>query len=422
MYDWRDISYDYLVRTLENGAFTDALVNLLHPDCLVVCQFIADYVFRFGASPSPTHLRERFNVDLNRANTRHISDNEIKHLLLVEKTRFSVQGVIGELQSILTDRSRSSKPADFLEPLSKLRQQIEQHTEEKVYRLSDFGEALSFYMTGKGNTRVADYGFKSFDSITGGVSAGQFIVLFANTSEGKSTLARTIAGNMAMQGKRVLYVSLEESGRKSVVKTLSTILQTSAGDIITNKLSVEAHRKLCGFGGVPGDVIFIDDVQSRTTDELKRLVDRYGAEVLILDQIPLFTPGYSNKWEDVGEVSRRLKSLAQSYPIPVIGLTQATRKAKSQRVPTIEDAMAFAYALGQDADVLIFLHPDEKYPEYVCKRCTFLKVRDFERGQTVELMWKISQGIIYEMEGQPARFVTDNVSSEFSSSMEGVVL
>lgn len=411
--DWRGLSYGYLFAMLETGRWIDGVAPCLHPESALPYDFIQKHSQQFRALPTVHHLKERFNLDWQYHWLKGFTIEEISQRIKLEKTKFDVQRTVTELQKLLTTDAQVDIQA-YLKPLTVLQEGLYKSTDSKVFRLSQWGETAKYFLSGQDTVRICDYGFEHFDAITGGISLNQLIILYANTTQGKSTLARAIAANIAMQGKRALYFTMEESAKKSVIKALSTLVRVNASSIIENTLSASAYQKLCEFGHIPGDVIFVDKLESKSMAEVHKYVHQYQPDILVIDQIPLFTPNGSMKVDDVTQVSRNLKDFCQQTGLPIIALTQANRVGATAKKPTMEETMGFAYAMCQDGDVVIFLWPDEQGPGYTRKRCTFLKVRDREKGQYVDLRWDLGNGIIEEESVYLSQFAHSPINGGFN--------
>lgn len=67
-------------------------------------------------------------------------------------------------------------------------------------------------------------GFTSLDNVTNGGLRSGLVVLGATSSAGKTTLIVQVADQIAAQGKPVLFVTIEQSGREIVAKSLSRMM------------------------------------------------------------------------------------------------------------------------------------------------------------------------------------------------------
>lgn len=414
--NWRDLSTAYLLGVVNEKRYVNGVAACLHPDSLSLYTFIYNFLQQYKTFPTLQEIKQRFNLDINIQGMPGTQLESLADRLVNEKVRYDVQGTVVQLQNLLTTADLSDVNT-YLAPILNLQNQLNMRVEEKIYRLSQWREITSMFLSGQETVKVANFGFPTLDKYTGGISKNNFIILYANTTQGKSTMARAIAANVAMQNKRLLYFTLEEEGSSSVIKTLSTLARVDAKSIIENNPNPETYHKLNSFAGnIPGDVIFVQNIENKNVAEIQRYVYQYSPDIIVLDQIPLFTPDGSMKVDDVTKVSRQLKGFCQSTGIPMIALTQANRLGIKVKKPTMEDTMAFAYALCQDGDIVIFLHPDEEGFGYTRKRATLLKNRNRQRGQTIDFKWQLDDGIIEEETSSMAEFQSQTVSSYYQQN------
>jgi replicative DNA helicase len=233
----------------------------------------------------------------------------------------------------------------------------------------DHVEAL---MERSGELTGVPTGFKDLDVDTGGLQAGELIVIAARPSMGKTALALNIARNAAVDhGKKVAIFSLE-------MTRLSLLLRLLASEA---KVDFNSFRK--GFGTTPAHTalqraaeklyhadIWIDDSGMITTLEVRakarRLMSEHGLDLVILDYLQLAhgdTPTQRKDLE-IGQISHGLKSLAKELGIPVIALSQLNRgpeqRDPDKRRPNMGD-LRESGAIEQDADVIAFIYRDVVY-------------------------------------------------------------
>jgi len=389
--NWELLSYAYLFSVIKNKKFDDTVATTLHPNALIPYQHMLEVLQHYKQFPTPEHLKMRFGLDPYSCSVP-FSQMEIVDRLYLEKTKHEMNNGLLQIQQLLTNPD--AKVSDFTSVINTLQGKVYESRKAEVFRLSEWREHLNYYLS-EDHKPVANYGLPSLDRYTGGIKPGDFILIFANTTEGKSTLSRFIAGSVASQGKKVLYFTLEESGRKSVLKTFSTLYQESYTLIRDKRLVHSDINRFNRHPDITGEVFFLDTVESRTIGEIAKRAQQFEPDVIILDQIPLFTPSGDPDWKIITMVSRQLKSYTQDTKIPIIGLTQAKATTRKQN-PSLEDSIGYAYSQAQDADVCFFLFPDEPGPGYTRKRVQILKNRDYKRNQIIDLIWDLDHGIIKE--------------------------
>ena len=116
--------------------------------------------------------------------------------------------------------------------------------------------------------------------------------------------------------------------------------------------------------------IYIDDQPSITVLKMRSVARRLKSEknlgLLIVDYLQLITPANTridSEVQQVTEISRSLKGLARELNIPVLALSQLSRAIESRGGrPRLSDLRSSG-SLEQDADVVMFIHREDKYNE-----------------------------------------------------------
>lgn len=231
-------------------------------------------------------------------------------------------------------------------------------------------------------------GFSSLDQIVGPFLAGDYIVIGARPSVGKSQLAFQIAANVAKGGVPVGLFSIEMS-EDSVWRRFTT-METGISSLRMNtpgSLSADDLERLSAADATIRDIPIYLDCQSRTMSAItmmtKRMVKRNHVGIIIIDYLQLvhMKGNYPNRNEEVAEISRMLKSLAKEHSVPVIALSQLNR-ASTQTMysaPKMSE-LRESGAIEQDADVILLLSRDENDPTHNDIRVSVAKNRNGSIG------------------------------------------
>jgi replicative DNA helicase len=116
--------------------------------------------------------------------------------------------------------------------------------------------------------------------------------------------------------------------------------------------------------------IYIDDTPAAAVLEVRSKARRLRAEgklgLVIVDYLQLMR-GRSDapsREQEISDISRSLKALSKELSVPVIALSQLSRKVEDRpkKEPQLAD-LRESGAIEQDADVILFIYRDEVYNE-----------------------------------------------------------
>lgn len=215
-------------------------------------------------------------------------------------------------------------------------------------------------------------GLSGIDRITGGWQNTDLIIIAARPAMGKSAFVSTIAHNAAkLTGKTVAFFSLEMSEEQLMNRQLSLVSEISMESFRKRKFNqyeiskLEAKQK--EIAGIP---ILWDDTPALNVFEFRakcrRLKQKNNLGLIIVDYLQLMTGGQSskngNREQEIGIISRTLKSVAKELNVPVIALSQLSRAvdARGSKKPVLSD-LRESGSIEQDADMVCFIHRPEYY-------------------------------------------------------------
>jgi len=213
-------------------------------------------------------------------------------------------------------------------------------------------------------------GFKDLDLMTAGFQPSDLIIVAGRPSMGKTALCLNIAQYAAIEKKvPVAIFSLEMSKEQLVLRMLCSEARVEGTRIRTGFLSESDWPKLTLAAGNLSDApIFIDDTAALTILELRakarRLKGEHGLGMLVVDYLQLMRGRtmIENRQQEISEISRSLKALAKELNLPVIAVSQLSRRSESRedKRPQMSD-LRESGAIEQDADLILFIYRDEVY-------------------------------------------------------------
>ncbi len=204
-------------------------------------------------------------------------------------------------------------------------------------------------------------GFADLDELTAGLQPGNLVILAARPAMGKSTLVTNIATHVAVDLRRpVMLFSLEMSTAELVQRVLSAEARIDSKRLRTGGLQDADWPKLSqAVGKVAEAPLFLDDNSAINLMEIRskcrRLKQQHGLDLVIVDYLQLMQSHrrVENRVQEVSELSRGLKILAKELEVPVIALSQLSRKPedRTDRRPQLAD-LRESGCLTADARVL----------------------------------------------------------------------
>ena len=193
---------------------------------------------------------------------------------------------------------------------------------------------------------------------------------------GKTAFATNIASNICNNKKstkktNVLFFSLEMSSEQLATRILSEISKISSEGIRTGNLSKNEFEKLIKSSENLKDLsLFIDDSPALTISSIRtrsrRLKRKQGLDLIIIDYLQLLS-GESrnlndNRVKEISDITRGLKAIAKELNIPIVALSQLSRKVedREEKRPQLAD-LRESGSIEQDADLVVFLYREEYY-------------------------------------------------------------
>jgi replicative DNA helicase len=210
-------------------------------------------------------------------------------------------------------------------------------------------------------------GFRDLDAMTSGFHPGEFIIIAARPSIGKTTFALNIAAFQAVhKNVPVGFFTLEMPDLDLIDRILASEARVDSNRLRTGFLKPADLNSLKEVvDGLYEAPLFIDDTPNMKLLDLRaqarRMKSKSGIQILYVDYISLIGHENNNlpRHEQVADISRSLKALARELQIPVVALSQLTRITEDKKVPSLAD-LRESGSLEQDADVVLFLHRQRK--------------------------------------------------------------
>ena len=206
-------------------------------------------------------------------------------------------------------------------------------------------------------------GFDRLDKLTTGFQNGEFIIIGARPSVGKTALALNMASNISFHKRKVpaAFFSLEMPGIALVQRLISSEARVDAQNLRSGYINTGEYDKIVNvMGKIYEAPLYIIDMPNLSLADLRTQARRHRSqqkvEIIFIDYLGLVSHDnrFIKRFEQISDISRSLKSLARELQIPVVALCQLTREAQWE-VPTLAH-LRDSGSIEQDADLVLFLH------------------------------------------------------------------
>ena len=180
---------------------------------------------------------------------------------------------------------------------------------------------------------------------------GNFILIGGRPSAGKTALSLQIAVEMAKQGRKVCYFSLETSPQILAQRIIANQLYAPLEQVKNKKVPAIELDGLSKLRQLP---LYIRSASGRNVAWIRAQALRMKAQVVMVDYVQIIRPDRSgDRYQAITQISIGLHELAQTTGMVVIGAAQLSRNA-AHTLPTNAD-LKESGQLEQDADAVLLL-------------------------------------------------------------------
>jgi replicative DNA helicase len=287
-------------------------------------------------------------------NVRHEHIDLAKKLeLMANKDEYDPQEVINVLQSHISD--------------NKFKSLLRRKDMDNEFLLKELDKKMLDASTKDGVSGI-ETGYKRFDVLTSGMQPTNFIIIAARPAMGKTQYA---LGMMKHASIRNNYKGLFISCEMDEVQVMKRIISVDSGipgyHIKRGKLETreimryeKSKRRIINSNlKIVAGSFTITDILSL----VYKLKYSQGLDYVVIDYIQkVQSPGAQNRTNEVGDVSRKLKDMANELKIPVVALAQLSRAVehRNDKKPMLSD-LRESGDIEQDADIVMFLYRNGYY-------------------------------------------------------------
>ncbi|MGB9607994.1 MAG: replicative DNA helicase, partial [bacterium] len=233
-------------------------------------------------------------------------------------------------------------------------------------------------------------GFYPLDLITAGFQKSDLIILAGRPSTGKTALALNFAEHIAVKLKVPVGIfSLEMSKAQIAQRMLCSYARVNQHLLRTGFLKPDDWERIIeALSALSNAPIYIDDTPALSTLEMRAKARRLMSEVdlglLIIDYLQLirYEGRAENRNQEISAIARSLKALARELNVPVIALSQLSRRVemREDKRPMLSD-LRDSGSIEAEADVVMLLYRPSMYEPKEKKEAPQLEEEMEQRGR-----------------------------------------
>jgi replicative DNA helicase len=398
-----DVESALLSKALQSGDLAEVVARGIEADHFAdedladIYEWAGDFMARHKSPPSIEVVRGEF--DYKPLLTKDPLSYLIERFVLLVKERVAVDEVRAYHDALDDPEALPEIELYALEMATRL---VELVPTPKAQRLSE-GKARKQEYERRKRKRIKPgikIGVPTFDGVTMGVQPHELVIWGGPPGGGKTTGLQHTALNAYLQGKTVVFVSLEVEGDVILRRFDTMLTHVRYRALKALELNDEEERewhkilKRCEKDRARKDIIIIDDIRNCTVEKIVAEQMRYKPNMMVVDYLEeMRTPRNLQGWEGVAQNGRGLKQQARVSKIPYVTATQLNREGET------------AYQSAQKiADMLIILIPPEPEDDQTRMYLSLRKYRDGPSRKTATMKWDLDTMLIDELPADSEKF------------------
>ncbi len=284
----------------------------------------------------------------------------------------NVDGALDDAQALFFKISQAANPAAGVEVKDILTGLRSESAQPFLTELQEKQEYFNKHGAQKASILGVPTHLIDLDRLINGLGKSNLILLAARPSMGKTALAMNIAENVCfVEEKPVGIFSLEMSADQLLQRMIASQAQVESEKIKTGSLNGEEYQRIVeAVSRMQRHTMVIDDQPGLKVTDLRararRMKEIYGVELIVIDYLQLLSGSGNhngdNRQQEISDISRNLKNLAREINIPILCLSQLSRKVEERpdKRPWMSD-LRESGSLEQDSDVILLLYRAEYY-------------------------------------------------------------
>ncbi len=266
-----------------------------------------------------------------------------------------------------------SQSLDLLSDLNSQLLSIQEYGNIYEKSITDVVMAINFARDLASNGELLGFntGFQELNQTIAGWCKPDLCIIAARPGAGKTAMMLSSVYHLAiLNSVPTAIFSLEMSSEQLVERLESITSQVPLKRLRMNILNdYEKKTVMEADDIILTTPLYIDDTGGLNISQLRAkatiLKQKYGIKVIFLDYLQLMSgqgKSNQNREQEVSTISRNIKALAKELEVPIIALSQLSRRVeeRADKIPQLSD-LRESGSIEQDADIVVMLMRPEYY-------------------------------------------------------------
>jgi replicative DNA helicase len=328
-------------------------------------EWLIDYKIKYKTEPSRSAFLAQFK-DFS------ISDHADVEYAVEQVQRSHLKYSVSKMVREASSKLKADEPEDALDFLHSSSMKITQGIDaanSMGNSILDYSESLDYALERATSEKPlgAPFAHTTLQERTLGMNGGDLWIKAARLGQGKTWDLINDSVASLMDGKRVLFYSLEMNKRQMEYR-FQTVLGNKCGHKLTNDqiakgrgLDLLEYKAMLSdiSAKVPGELMLNDRRRGRITARtIAAQVNKYAPDLVVIDYLSLMSGASNNKfsqsWENISQIVEEVKEVACQFDVPILTAAQINREGErgSWRPPKAVN-LAGSDSLGRDADCVV---------------------------------------------------------------------
>jgi len=291
------------------------------------------------------------------------------------KEKAALRGLVYLSTAIQEQAFKDPDPQEFLaESRKSIVELATTHADRRVVESvnDDINQVVKEVLTGKQPRGMVPTGIRSIDNEYGGLVSNLLTVVAGRPSMGKSALLLNIAINAGLQGKKVLYITLEDAVEYQRRRVLSRMANVNLSTVMLNRTDHTESKRIIDTqlvleklgrplfwikdkGNTPEQIMYAAVTHKATT----------GIDALMVDHLGYVRAKGRDEYERTSNAIRDFADMAKELEIPVVVAVQFNRSIeksgthKKRKIPLLSDLRGSGH-IEEDARVIWMVYRPNK--------------------------------------------------------------